>query len=128
MIQKAIAMLEIIAGEQSPTDQDLARNNQPSDPTNLHGQLDCIDESINTTRYLELLAARGLLQHHRVIDRAFRRSLFNQHWAGQLVDIKSQNRYVVDSWFGSNGTQPHIGLASRWEDLSVLNRYRRSTQ
>ena len=55
MIQRAIAMLEQIAGEQTPTFRDRGRNPVVNE---WPGQMDCIDESINTVRYLELLQAR----------------------------------------------------------------------
>ena len=83
------------------------------------GQLDCIDESINTTRYLELFEQAGLLKFHRVTERAYRRSLFDQHWAAQLQDLKSSRRYVIDSWYGDNGEPPLMVSSERWMDLSL---------
>jgi hypothetical protein len=57
MIRRAIGLLEQIAGEQTPTWRDRSRNPIVDE---WKGQMDCIDESTNTARYLELLQGRGL--------------------------------------------------------------------
>ena len=113
MIRRAIAILEHIAGTQTPTFRDRGRNPIIDD---WPGQMDCIDESTNTKRYLDLLQARGLLRWHRVIGRAYRTPhLVDPHWAGQIVELETLDRYVVDSWFLDNGNMPYIQATSAWQ-------------
>ncbi len=126
-IQAAIGRMEQLAGFHTPTYRDMPRNfsSRNSAVSELPGQMDCVDESINTTTYLKLLEARGLLRHHRVLPRAYRRALLNQHWAGQVEEIASGERYIIDSWFLENGRQPYIVHSDDWHDLSPFNRFRR---
>ena len=56
------------------------------------GQQDCIDESINTTVFMRLFQQTGLLRHHRVLDRAYRRSIWDQHWAAEIEEIGTEER------------------------------------
>ena len=64
-IARSIAAFENIVGRHTGTWRDkggnLAGFGQP-------GQLDCIDESTNTTTYLRLLERAGLLHWHRVLE------------------------------------------------------------
>ncbi len=117
-IRRAIGWLEVLVGRHTPTHRDLAADEleEPRRP----GQLDCIDESVNTTTYLRLLEYNGLLQHHEVIEEAYRRAIFDQHWAGQIREIGSGTRYVVDSWFQPNGYLPIIQNSEDWEDITML--------
>jgi hypothetical protein len=112
MIRRAIAVLEYIAGTQSPTFRDRGRNPVIDD---WPGQMDCIDESINTSRYLDLLQERGLLHWHRTAGRAYRAPyLFDPHWGGLIVELATLERYVVDSWYLDNGEPPYIQALNEW--------------
>jgi len=113
MIRRAVAVLEHIAGMQTPTYRDRGRNPIVDD---WPGQMDCIDESTNTKRYLDLLQERGLLRWHRVAERVYRAPhLFDQHWAGQIIELGTLDSYVVDSWFLDNGNMPYIQATSAWQ-------------
>lgn len=112
MIRRAIAVLEQIAGTQTPTFRDRGRNPIIDD---WPGQMDCIDESTNTRRYLDLLQERGLLRWHRAAGRAYRTPhLVDPHWAGQIVELETLDHYVVDSWFLDNGELPYIQVLNDW--------------
>ena len=112
MIRRAIAVLEQIVGMQTPTFRDRGRNPIIDD---WPGQMDCIDESTNTKRYLDLLQAQGLLRWHRVAERAYRAPyLFDPHWAGQIIELESGASYVVDSWYLDNGNPPYIQALNKW--------------
>jgi len=112
MVRRAIAVLEHIAGTQTPTFRDRGRNPIVDD---WPGQMDCIDESMNTKRYLDLLQERNLLRWHRVADRAYRAPhLFDQHWAGQIIELETLDSYIVDSWFLDNGNMPYIQALNNW--------------
>lgn len=123
-IMLAIAQMEHLAGLHSPTFRDVARNLpffEPEDNADLFpGQMDCIDESINTTSYLALFAQHGLLTFHHVIERAYRRSIVTQHWAAQLEETATGRRFVLDSWFSDNGQMPVLVSSERWHDLSFF--------
>ena len=81
------------------------------------GQMDCVDESINTTTYLKLFEEGGLLRWHRVVERIQRRALFDAHWAGQIQEIETGDRYVIDSWFQDNGLLPNVQRTEDWSDI-----------
>jgi hypothetical protein len=127
-IQQAVGLMEIMAGKYTPTYRDLARNDEAvtSINSNTSGQLDCIDEAINTTTYLQLFEGDGLLRFHRVSERAYRRALFNQHWAAQLIEHGSGESYIIDSWFRDNGEPPYVVRGKQWHDLSVFRRRARN--
>lgn len=119
-IKQAIAVMEHLVGQHTPTYRDIARNwsEKHQELTALPGQMDCIDESINTTTYLSLLEQAGLLKFHRVLDRAYKKSLIDQHWAAEVVDMQSGQHYVIDSWFADNGEVPILVKSERWYKLS----------
>ena len=115
-IRQAIGWMEVVVSRYTPTHLDKGMNleNRPVDMT---GQMDCIDESINTTTYLTLFEQQGHLHWHRVTDRAYRGSLIDAHWAAQVEQVDSGVNYVVDSWFQDNGMLPYIAKSTEWVDL-----------
>lgn len=120
-MKKAIGWMEVVIGRHTPTHKDLAASLPAyDDPDIFPGQLDCIDEAVNTTTYLRLFANLGLLRHHIVLEAAYRRSLFDQHWAGQVQERISGERFVIDSWFQPNGYLPVVQQSEQWEDISPL--------
>jgi hypothetical protein len=113
-VRQAISLMERFVGRHIPTWRDRGRN-PPTDAW--PGQMDCIDESINTTRYLQLFATYGGLRWHRVSGRVVRAPLlFDLHWAGLLVERDTQRHYVVDSWYLDNGGLPYIQPLEEWRD------------
>ena len=121
-IREAISWMELAIGRLTPTDKDLPYNLPPTGYTHelFPGQLDCIDEASNTTTYLKLFEKHGLLKHHSVSEAAYRSSWFDYHWAGQIQEKESGEKYVVDSWFGANGYEPIIQDTAAWSDISRL--------
>jgi len=120
-IKRAIGWMEVVIGRHTPTSIDLEFDKAHDIDNRESGQLDCIDESVNTTTYLRLFESSGLLKHHVVIEEAYRRSLFDQHWAAQVRDLKTGERYAVDSWFQPNGYLPVIQKGGDWEDITLLS-------
>jgi len=111
-IRQAVAEMERIAGEQTPTHYDVGKNRFPEVSL---GQMDCRDESYNTTTYLRLFQERGLMRWHEVLEPAFRAPLvFDAHNAAQIRDRSTNVQYVVDSWFLDNGQLPYIQEADAW--------------
>lgn len=113
-IRRAVGWLEVIAGRHTPIHLDRPQNDVAGGS---HGQMDCIDESLNVTTFLRLLEREGLLKFHRVVDRAYRRTMWDQHWAGQIEDITTRERWVVDSWFHEYGMLPYVQTAHSWGDI-----------
>jgi hypothetical protein len=120
-IALSIAVFEEIVGRHTGTFRDKGGNlrgfGQP-------GQLDCIDESTNTTTYLRLLEHAGLLRWHRVLEPSTRFGLFvgMPHTTAVIEDTGTGDRYAVDSWFRDNGQPPYIAKLVIWKAGSVPTR------
>ncbi len=128
-IKQAIGWMEVVVGRHTPTHRDVGGDLINDEKEAIFpGQLDCIDESLNTTTYLKLFEQHGLLRHHKVVKRAYRRTIFDQHWAGQIETLQDGERWVVDSWFQHNGYLPYIQLTQEWEDIPLFTSYLDSSQ
>jgi hypothetical protein len=112
-IRQAIAQMETFAGALTGTSGDKGGDLKG---LGLPGQMDCIDESVNTMTYLRLLARDGLLKWHTVEDRATRGWFIRgwPHTAAVIRDTNDNRDYVVDSWFLDNGKPPYILLLQEW--------------
>jgi hypothetical protein len=116
-IARAIALMEQIAAPQISPQADLGEN---FDGNGLPGQMDCIDESRNTTAYLQLLEQRSLLRHHRVGERAYRAPwIFDQHWTA-TIRAEDGSDWAIDSWFLDSGRQPYVQALPAWLDNDDL--------
>jgi len=113
-IRTAIALMETMVGAMTGTAGDrggnLAGFGSP-------GQMDCIDESTNTTIYLRMLQKYGLLRWHRVADRATRWSLFTwPHTTAVIEERANLEQWAVDSWFLDNGEPPFVLPLQAWRN------------
>ena len=117
-LRQAIGWMEVVIGRHTPTHRDKGLNleKNPEFP----GQLDCIDESLNITTYMQLFQDQGHLRRHQVIDRAYRKAAFDAHWAGQIEEIDTGERFVIDSWFQDNGMLPYLSPSTDWFDITDL--------
>jgi hypothetical protein len=80
------------------------------------GQMDCVDESTNTTRILQLIASQGLMRHHKVLRRTSRGFLLDNrfpHFAAVVADTFG-NKWAIDSWYEPGGGKPDIMPLDRW--------------
>jgi hypothetical protein len=111
-IRRAIARLETYVGAITGTAQDLAQNRSGAGSA---GQLDCIAESLNTTTYLQRLAALGLLRWH-VVEPRVRRNLWIvlTHWTAVISERHTGRQFAVDSWFLDNGQLPYVQPLEHW--------------
>ena len=121
-IADAIAKFEQIIGIKTDTTADKAGL---FESMGSYGQLDCIDESTNTTTYLLILQKQGLLKWHEPMDHVTR-GFFIFGWphsSGAMREIDSLSaegskkhgtEFAVDSWFEDNGKRPHIIPLSQW--------------
>lgn len=116
-IRRAIAEMETITGDLAGTSGDIA-GDLASFGT-LDPQMDCIDESSNTTTYLTLFEQAGLLRWHTVEPRATRGYLFFGGWPHYTALVREKHsgaQWVVDSWFRDNGQAPDIVDLETWKD------------
>ena len=113
LIRAAIALLETMVGDRVGTVGDLGENIAG---LGQEGQMDCVDESTNTTVYLTMLQNAGLFHWHTVENRISRGivSLQVPHFTAVITDNMTGVQYAVDSWFLDNGQPPFIVPVSEW--------------
>lgn len=112
-IRAAIALMERFVGDATGTWRDKGGTFN----FGTGGQMDCIDESINTSLYLTMFYKYGMLRHHLVHDRATR-GWFIFGWPHTTAVILEQARnalWAVDSWFLDNGEPPFILPLDVWK-------------
>jgi len=114
-IRRAIARMESMVGKITGTHVDKAMTLPHLGEKN---QLDCIDESTNTTFYLMMMANDGLLRWHKVEARKTRGFfLFGwPHTTAVIRERQSGREFAVDSWFLDNGEPPYILPLEQWQD------------
>jgi hypothetical protein len=103
-----------------------ARDRPKGDMVSAHerGQMDCVDESKNTTSLLQLIGSRGLFRYHRVLRRTSRGFLADgryPHFTAVIADPAGR-KWVVDSWYEPGGGAPDIMLLDRWRVRGVGGR------
>jgi len=120
-IARAVGLMETLVGTRTPTAKDLPGNEDQGQALAMAGQMDCIDESLNTSTYLALFERLGLLRWHRVGERVLRAPLvIDQHWAAQIEDRESGQRFAVDSWVRGSGEPAIVQPLEDWtRDRSV---------
>ncbi len=112
-IKTYIGRMEIIAGLYAGTLRDKAGTSVFAAG---RGQLDCEDETVNTTTYLKLLDGEGLLAFHTVAAPAGRGFAVGgwPHLTAAIRERKSRILYAVDSWYFDNGIEPFVIPIERW--------------
>ena len=117
-IANAIGLMEKMVGAMTGTDTDRGGTFGNSD---YPGQLDCNDESANSTTYMKLMKQAGLIQFHEIMDTKTRNFFFNG-WphATAVIWEKSPERrdnqmYAVDSWFYDNSKPAVIIPLTLWK-------------
>lgn len=112
-ISLAIGQFETIAGQQTPTHNDKGGN---TNDDGVDGRMDCLDHSHNTTEYLKLMEQRGWLKYHKVLERVMRAPyIVNDHWAARIVETKTGQEYIIDSWFFDNGHPAAVFTLEDWK-------------
>jgi hypothetical protein len=116
-VAKAIGYFERDIGQKTNTADDIAGT---FGKVGTH-QLDCIDESTNTTIYLALLQKQNILKYHKVSAPMSRtpltgmaRGKFWPHQTAVIIDMKSGQAYAVDSWYRDNGFPADIVGLDQW--------------
>ena len=115
-IKETIGHFERLIGPRTGTETDVAGTFRKIGD----GQLDCVDESTNTTSYLLLLEERGLLNFHTVSRPDTRFPIIHAgrwpHQTAVVIDKETQTPYSVDSWFYDNGKPAEIVTLESWKE------------
>lgn len=113
-VAEAVALLERIAADSAPIGTDLGGT---FTGLGLSGQLDCVDEATNTTRFLVVLGRAGLLRFH-IVGSPSTRGVFVGGWPHQtavLIERATGVSYAVDSWFRDNGKPAAVVTLDLWQ-------------
>ena len=118
-IGKAIALMEKYMGEVVGTKDDL-----PKAPIlrASNKEQDCIDETVNTTKYLNFLKKDDLLQWHSVGQPVYKGFMVNgvyPHNSATIVENETRQVFVVDSYIYKNGVEPDIRPLESWLNYRV---------
>ncbi len=85
-------------------------------------EMDCIDETINTTQYIEFLQEADLLKFHTLNYPVFKGFIFNgvyPHNSASIIEIATGDIYAVDSYIHKGGEEPNIRLLDNWLKYSA---------
>ncbi|MGQ0676418.1 MAG: hypothetical protein ACT4N4_10100, partial [Rhodospirillales bacterium] len=107
-IAEAIGKIEVAVGRLTGTSNDRGGT---LNSIALSGQMDCVDEAVNTTTYLVLMEQDGLIKRHKAQSVAWRGTLFGKvlpHVTPVMADTGSGELWTVDSSFFDNGKEPVI--------------------
>ncbi|MEP1207994.1 MAG: hypothetical protein ABJM29_18465 [Rhizobiaceae bacterium] len=114
-LKKAIAYMETASRDKLRFARDIEFSYQKN--AKKRGQMDCVDESLNTISYLKYLHARGLLRYHTPLRRFAERGLLVDgrypHKSARMRDKQGVD-WAVDSWKRPNGGEPQIFLLAEW--------------
>ncbi|MGH1398410.1 MAG: hypothetical protein ACRBCT_04270 [Alphaproteobacteria bacterium] len=111
-IAQSIATFETVTGNYNGTHADQWGTFQKTG----HDQQDCVDESINTSIYLTILANRNRLKFHTVNIPQSRVPFMKwPHQTATITQIDTNEKFAVDSWFHDNGHAPEIIPFEEWK-------------
>lgn len=97
------------------------RPGSPYEMSGQHGQMDCLDETANTTSLLVELDNQGLLRHHRVESPQSRGFFLDgryPHFTAVIAEKKSGGAWAVDPWRYAPGKTPDILPLAKWRQDS----------
>lgn len=82
------------------------------------GEMDCVDESLNTTGYLYYLHEQKLLRHHQpkknYAERGFLLDGRYPHKSAVMTDTGTNIKWAVDSWKENDGNPAQVITLSSW--------------
>lgn len=110
----AIARMEQYSGPKTGTDRDLPMAKGRKEDI---WQLDCIDETINTTHYLRMLHKDGLLKFHTPTEPTHRGYILDGRWPHNTAVVRETESgalWAVDSFYRANGEEPYILPRADW--------------
>ncbi len=113
-IAAAIAKMERIIGAKTGTSHDLPEARGRKEDA---FQMDCLDETVNTSRYIGFLQSAGLLKFHEVGEPVHRGYIVDGAWPHNTAVVQetaTKKQFVVDSFYKANGQEPYILPAKDW--------------
>jgi len=110
-IRDAIGLMERLVAKPAGTGTDVGDNMYAQDQST---QLDCVDEAVNATTYLRMIAADGLLKFHSVELPAHRGGMRYAHNTAVILDTAAGKKYAVDSSFFDNGNPAVVLSLDTW--------------
>ncbi|PZO88917.1 MAG: hypothetical protein DI626_00515 [Micavibrio aeruginosavorus] len=113
-IGQAIALMERYSGIKTGTDED---NGEAVGFKTSDKQMDCIDETVNTTQYVGLLQNAGFLKFHEKTEPTHRGYIINGTWPHNTAVIREKENgalWAVDSFYRANGEEPYIVPRADW--------------
>ncbi|WP_457090726.1 hypothetical protein [Microvirga sp. P5_D2] len=93
----------------------------PPQMSNVHGQMDCLDETANTLSLLLVLQDQGLLTYHRVDQPESRGFFFDgryPHFTAIIAEKRTGREWAVDPWRRAPGQRPEILPLVQWRQDS----------
>lgn len=115
-VAKTIGMFEQVIGPITGTDVDKRGTFIQTGK----GQLDCVDESTNTTIYLMLLKQKGLLRFHEIDQPQVRWPLISgrgwMHQTAAITEKETGEQFAIDSWFEDNGAPAWVVTLEEWRN------------
>ncbi|MGB8276140.1 MAG: hypothetical protein WCF16_12825 [Alphaproteobacteria bacterium] len=113
-ISKAIGLMEKLTSTRLGTGADLGGT---FTGMGLAYQMDCVDETVNTTTYLTMIEKDGLLRWHRLAGPAGRGVFFDSwpHQTAVVVETATDKYFAVDSWFFDDGHPATVVPLDLWK-------------
>jgi hypothetical protein len=93
----------------------------PAQMSGVQGQMDCLDETANTTSLLLVLQSHGLLNYHEVEppeSRGFFLDGRYPHFSAVITEKRSGQEWAVDPWRRAPGQKPEILPLVQWRQDS----------
>ncbi len=115
-IAKAVAILEVETTKAAKLNPDFGEAETFEKD---QSQMDCIDEAINTTHYIEFLEEAGLLKYHDPAPPLHRGFFVDGQWphnTGAVKENGSGEIYAIDSYYFKSGTPPAAVPIDVWLD------------
>lgn len=115
-IAKTIGVFEQVVGPLTGTEND----REGTFIQTGNGQLDCVDESTNTTVYMMLLKEAGLIHFHEIEQPQVRWPLVSgrgwMHQTAVVTEKETGAQYGIDSWFEDNGAPAYVVPMEEWRN------------
>ena len=115
-IAKTIGAFESVVGPITHTEHD--REGTFLETGN--GQLDCVDESTNTTVYMMMLKDAGFIRFHDIEQPQVRYPILSgrgwMHQTAVVTEIKTGAQYAIDSWYEDNGIPAYVVPMAEWRN------------
>ena len=118
-IAKAVALMEKEVQKTANLNPDLA---QAQTFEKDQHQMDCLDETINTSRYIGFFADKGFLHYHEAGEPLHRGYFIDGLWPHNTASVQEKATgavFAIDSYYSDNGKKVYVVAKQDW-----LNKWR----